>query len=177
MLHGHHLNYLSRCKYICENDQTVNVQWNSRKIEFIEACCCIFSLLIRSFFIEWMQARNVHWVNIKQHSMDTQWMPFNWRVLSYKSCLDTKPVLYQDRFCSLTDAHVNQATHHQSLPFRSMLLKWCMSIHFSSVLHFRQVRQQATMWVLENPWNDYICIPGSSDSNSTCVSVMDGDVN
>ena len=25
------------------------------------------------------------------------------RVLSYKTCLDTKPVLYQDRFCSLTD--------------------------------------------------------------------------
>ena len=26
-------------------------------------------------------------------------------LLSYKTCLDTKPVLYQGRFCSLTPAH------------------------------------------------------------------------
>ena len=27
----------------------------------------------------------------------------NGRVLGYKTCLDTKPILYQGRFCSLTD--------------------------------------------------------------------------
>ena len=27
------------------------------------------------------------------------------RLLGYKTCLDTKPVLYQDRFCSLTHVH------------------------------------------------------------------------
>ena len=29
-------------------------------------------------------------------------MHYKCRLLSYKTCLDTKPVLYQDRFCSLT---------------------------------------------------------------------------
>ena len=29
--------------------------------------------------------------------------PLQWHLLSYKTCLDTKPVLYQDRFCSLID--------------------------------------------------------------------------
>ena len=28
-------------------------------------------------------------------------------LLSYKTCLDTKPVLYQDRFCGLTHVHVS----------------------------------------------------------------------